>query len=149
LKPNTYELRQALPNDIPGIWHVRYAVTENTLTPGRISDEELRLAMVDTGRGWVIEVDGNIAAFAIGNGETGNVWALFVQPQFQGLGFGTALHETMIQWFGTQAIDRLWLSTGVNTRAREFYERNGWECVGPYGSDELRYERLNLKCSVS
>jgi GNAT superfamily N-acetyltransferase len=143
VKPNHYKLRQALVSDIPGIWGVRYAVAENTLTPGRISDEEVRAAIEDSGRGWVIDVGGKIAAFAVGNGETGNVWALFVKPEFQGQGFGTALHSVMIEWFRTQAIDRLWLSTGMDTQARKFYEKHGWECVGPYGSNELRYERVN------
>ena len=41
-------LRQAVAADIPGIWEVRYAVTENTLTPGRISDEDVRAAIEDS-----------------------------------------------------------------------------------------------------
>jgi hypothetical protein len=45
-------LRQATAADIPGIWEVRYSVTENTLTPGRISDEEVRESIEDTGCGW-------------------------------------------------------------------------------------------------
>ena len=71
-------LRQAVAADIPGIWEVRYSVTENTLTPGRISDQELLEAIEDTGRGWVIEDQGRIQAFAIGNAATGNIWALFL-----------------------------------------------------------------------
>jgi len=129
---------------MPGIWNVRYAVTENTLTRGRISDEDLRESIEDTGRGWVIDVDGVIEGFAIGNARTGNVWALFVDPKAQGKGYGSMLHDTMIVWFRTQPVDTLWLSTGITTRARVFYERHGWTCVGPYGSDEVRYERSNL-----
>ena len=34
---------------MPGLWEVRYSVTENTLTPGRISDEELLRAIEDDG----------------------------------------------------------------------------------------------------
>ena len=111
-------LRQAVVADIPGIWEVRYAVTENTLTPGRISDEEIREAIVDTGRGWVIEDHGQIEAFAIGNAETGNVWALFVKPQAQGHGLGSMLHTAMLDWFRTQSPKTLWLSTGTHTEAR-------------------------------
>lgn len=136
-------LRQAVAADIPGIWEVRYSVTENTLTPGRISDEHVRAAIEDAGRGWVIEEDERIEAFAVGNGETGQVWALFVKPAAQGRGFGTKLHAAMLEWFQTQNIDRIWLSTGKDTRARQFYDKNGWVCVGPYGTDEVRYERPN------
>jgi GNAT superfamily N-acetyltransferase len=137
------QLRQATAADIPGIWEVRYAVTENTLTPGRISDEEVRKSIEDTGRGWVIEEGGRIQAFAVGIAKTGNVWALFVRPYAQGQGYGSRLHAAMIEWFRAQPIDRLWLSTGTTTKAREFYDRNGWEVVGPYGSDEVKYERPN------
>lgn len=136
-------LRQATAADIPGIWEVRYSVTENTLTPGRISDEEVRESIEDTGCGWVIEEAGRIEAFAVGIAKTGNVWALFVRPDVQGRGHGTRLHASMIEWFRKQPIDRLWLSTGTTTKGRAFYDKNGWECVGPDGSDEVRYERAN------
>lgn len=137
-------LRQAVAADIPGIWEVRYAVTENTLTPGRIGDEDVRVAIEDTGRGWVIEEAGRIVGFAIGNGDTGNVWALFVHPDAQGRGHGGRLHAAMLDWFRTRPLRTLWLTTGADTRARVFYERHGWRCVGAAGGDEVRYERDNV-----
>ena len=138
-------LRQATAADIAAIWEVRYAVVENTLTPGRLCDEDVRREIEDTGRGWVVErVDGaGLDAFAIGNGQSGNVWALFVHPRAQGRGLGDALHRAMLDWFATQPVATLWLSTGHDTRARGFYERRGWTCVGPYGRDEVRLERPN------
>lgn len=136
-------LRPAVATDLPGLWDVRYAVAENTLTPGRISDEELRASIEETGRGWVIEEDGRIVAFAIGIAATGNVWALFVHPSAQGQGHGRRLHAAMLAWFATLPLDTLWLSTGTQTRARQFYDALGWTCVGPYGLSEVRYERRN------
>lgn len=136
-------LRQAVAADIPAIWKVRYSVTENTLAPGVLTDEDCRREIEDTGRGWVVEEHGEIEAFAIGNAQTGNVWAMFVRPQAQGKGFGSRLHETMLAWFRTQPVRRLWLTTGTTTRARAFYERRGWVYVGPSGADEVRYERDN------
>lgn len=135
-------IRPALREDMPALWDVRYSVTENTLAPGRISDEELRRSIEDDGRGWVAEDDGRIVGFAIGL-RSGNVWALFVRPEDAGLGTGSALHEQMLQWFALQPLERLWLSTGVNTSARGFYEARGWQYAGPYGPDEVRLERLN------
>ena len=44
-------LRQATRDDVAGLWRVRYAVTENTLTPGRIGDDELVDQIERTGRG--------------------------------------------------------------------------------------------------
>jgi len=91
-------LRQARRADAPRLLRVRYAVTENTLTPGRIGDAELFDQIERTGRGWVVEEDGEIVGFAIGNASDGNIWALFVDPCAQGRGHGTRLHDTMVDW---------------------------------------------------
>jgi GNAT superfamily N-acetyltransferase len=128
--------------DLPQLWAVRYAVTENTLTPGRISDDELLRSIEGEGQGWVVEAGGHILGFAIGL-RSGNVWALFVRPEAQGRGIGSALHATMLEWFSRQPVERLWLSTGAATRARRFYEARGWTLAGPYGTDEVRLERVN------
>jgi len=136
----TATLRQATRADAPGLWRVRYAVTENTLTPGRIGDEQLFDQIERTGRGWVVEEGGEIVAFAIGNASDGNIWALFVDPAAQGRGHGSRLHDVMVEWLFAQGLDRLWLGTGNETRARRFYEKHGWREAGPYGERETRYE---------
>jgi GNAT superfamily N-acetyltransferase len=136
----TATLRQATRADAAGLWRVRYAVRENTLTPGRIGDAELFDQIERTGRGWVVEDRGEIVAFAIGNAEDGNIWALFVDPAVQGAGHGSRLHDVMVGWLWSQGLRALWLGTGTDTRARGFYERRGWRDVGAYGQDERRYE---------
>jgi GNAT superfamily N-acetyltransferase len=133
-------LRQATMADAGSVWKVRYSVTENTLTPGRLSDEDVRREIEDTGRGWVIEVAGVIQAFAIGNAKSGNVWALFVRPDAQGRGYGSRLHDVMVHWLREQGARRLWLTTGEATRASGFYERRGWKRVSVSRDGEARYE---------
>jgi GNAT superfamily N-acetyltransferase len=139
----TVVLREANRNDIPGMWTVRYAVTENTLTPGRLSDEDVRREIEDTGKGWVIEIDGRIGAFASCNAVTGNIWALFVHPDVEGRGYASRLHDAMLDWLGTQPVDRLWLTTDALSRACGFYERRGWQRVGVADTGEVRFERVN------
>jgi GNAT superfamily N-acetyltransferase len=136
----TGHIRQATRADSPALWRIRYAVTENTLTPGYIDDEDLRREIEDTGRGWVAEEGGEIVGFAIGNACTGNVWALFIDPAYQGRGHGARLHDTMVAWLGAQGLEMLWLTTGTETRARAFYERRGWRDGGPANAREHRYE---------
>ena len=136
-------LRQATRDDLAGIWRVRYAVVENTLTPGRIGDDEVVGQIEITGRGWVVEEGGEIVAFAIGDAAGANVWALFVDPRAEGRGYGALLHDTMVDWLWTRGLSTLWLSTGGATKARGFYERRGWRCVGPHGRDEVRLELAN------
>jgi len=74
--------------DIPGMHRVRLAVRENRLTSDRIRPEHYVPEISVTGRGWVVERDGVIVAFAIGNFVTGNIWALFVDPGLEGRGYG-------------------------------------------------------------
>lgn len=136
-------LRPALAADIPALFEVRLSVTENTLTPGRLSDEDVRAAIEAPGRGFVVEVGGVVEGFAIASGETGQVWALFVRPRSQGRGFGDRLHAAMLDWLATRPVERLWLTTGAETRARGFYERRGWRLAGPAPGGEVRLERPN------
>lgn len=117
-------------------------MTENTLTPGKISDAVLWRSIEVDGRGWVAEEGSRILGFAIGL-YSGNVWALFVRPDAQGRGIGSALHAELLAWFAQHPIQCLWLSTGIHTRARQFYEARGWRHVGSHGSDEVRLEREN------
>ena len=136
-------LRQATRDDLPGIWRVRYAVAENTLVPGRIEDDEVIAQLETTGRGWVVEDDGEVVAFAIGDAQGANVWALFVDPRHEGRGYGSRLHDTMVEWLWTHGLSTLWLSTGADTRARGFYERRGWRCTAAMELGQVRLELTN------
>ena len=133
-------MRRAVVSDIPAIQRVRASVKENRLISTIISDEDVRIAIEETGRGWVVEEDGEVAAFAIGNVKTGNIWALFVRPESEGRGYGRQLHDAMVNWLFAAGLDRLWLTTEPGTRAQRFYEAAGWQLVGTTQSAERRYE---------
>lgn len=134
-------MRQAVAADIPGIQRVRASVKENRLVSRTISDEDVRIAIEDTGRGWVVEEQGEVAAFAIGNAITGNIWALFVRPESERRGYGRQLHDAMIDWLFAVGRDRLWLTTEPGTRAQRFYEAAGWKLAGTTDQGEVRYEK--------
>lgn len=136
-------IRRALASDIPAIQRVRNSVHENRLVSMVIDDEQIREAIEDTGRGWVVEVDDEVIAFAIGNADTGNIWALFVDPDHEGRGHGRMLHDQMVAWLFSRNLDRLWLTTEPGTRAQKFYEAAGWKIVGTTEQGELRFERLS------
>ena len=133
-------VRQATRDDIVPIWRVRYAVRENKLTPGVISDQEVVDHLESLGRGWVVEVGGQVVGFAVGNATEGNIWALFVDPAHERHGIGRALHDTMVQWLWSQGLTRLWLTTGLGTRAERFYRAAGWRCVGSADHGDHRFE---------
>jgi GNAT superfamily N-acetyltransferase len=134
-------LRQAVFSDVADIQRIRRSVRENRLVSTSISDQQVLEAIEKTGRGWVIEAAREVVAFAIGNAENGNIWALFVHPDHERRGYGRLLHDAMVEWLFSRGLVRLWLTTEPRTRAQRFYEAAGWECLGLTDRGELRYER--------
>ena len=137
----TATLRVAGRDDVPGIQRVRHAVRENRLTSRMIGDGEVVEYLERRGRGWVVEVGGKVVAFAIGDAETGNIWALFVDPAHERQGHGRRLHDAMVAWLWSRGLTRLFLSTEPGTRAQGFYESAGWRSCGLLPSGEMAFER--------
>lgn len=130
-------IRPALVGDIPAMHRVRLAVKENRLTSTRIGEADYVPEITATGRGWVAECDGAIAGFAIGNFETGNIWALFVDPGAEGAGHGGRLHDAMVAAMFGAGLARLHLGTQHGTRAERFYLARGWRVTGTRGGEVL------------
>jgi GNAT superfamily N-acetyltransferase len=119
---------------------VRIAVRENRLASSVITEEHYLPAIETTGRGWVIELDGTVVAFAVGNEQTGNIWALFVHPEHERRGYGRRLHEVMVSWLFSRGLAKLWLSTDPGTRAQRFYEAADWQFKGNLADGQALYE---------
>jgi len=119
---------------------VRLAVRENRLTSAALTEADYVPAITTTGRGWVMEADGAIVAFAVGNRDTGNIWALFVHPDHEALGYGRQLHDALLDWLWSQGLNNLWLTTEPGTRAQRFYESRGWRRTGHNQRGEIRFE---------
>lgn len=121
---------------------VRLSVLENRLVSTQLTEADYVDFIESRGQGWVVEVAGTIVAFAIGDASNASIWALFVDPGFEGRGFGRQLHDQMVSWLWQQGHERLWLTTDPETRARRFYEAAGWRPVGPAAHGEVRLELL-------
>ena len=135
-----YALRQAVRADIAAIHAVRMSVRENQLTRSVISEGDYVDHLETLGRGWVIEAAGQIVAVVVGNARNGNIWGLFVHPDFERRGFGRHLLDTAIDWLWSQGLTRLWLTTAAGTRAQGFYEAGGWTRAGITEHGEIRFE---------
>jgi GNAT superfamily N-acetyltransferase len=98
-------LRQAVRSDLSDLTRVRYAISENHLSSLSIPEDQVIEALETTGRGWVIELDGVVVAFAIGDALTGSIWALCVDPPHRGHGYGRRLHDTVVEWLWSQGHD--------------------------------------------
>lgn len=134
-------IREATIDDITQIQIVRNAVKENTLSnPNLVTNEDCEAFITVRGKGWVCEIDNQIVGFAIADLKENNIWALFLDPKFEGKGIGQVLHNTMLDWYFNQTKATVWLGTAFNTRAEKFYRKAGWREVGTNGTKEIKFE---------
>ena len=128
--------REAVRADIPQMTRIRLAVTENVLRdPTRITPQMYADFLEKDGRGWVALVDGEIVAFSYANRIDGSIWALFVDPRFEGQGLGKQLLSLTTDWLFSLGFTRVILSTGTHTRAAQFYTRLGWRLASSSAGD--------------
>ncbi len=134
-------IRQAVVADISDMHRVRMSVRENMLSDSRrVTPEMYREHLNEVGRGWVHEQDGRIVGFAVANLESCSVWALFVDPAWEGRGIGRALLGTLVEWLHAQGTNKVTLCTEPGTRAASFYEVAGWKFKHIDESGEAIYE---------
>ena len=92
--------REAKIEDIKHIQIVRNSVTENTLSnPDIVTDNDCIEFLTVRGKGWVCEVENQIVEFSIVDLKNNNIWALFLQPEFEGKRIGRKLHDIMLDWY--------------------------------------------------
>ena len=133
--------REALMTDIPHMMVVRQAVKENPLSnPALITTPDYENYLSERGKGWVCEIDGKVVGFAIGDLVKNNVWALFVEPAYEGQGIGRELLILLLDWYYSKTNDTIWLSTAPKTRAADFYRSFGWKETGLLPNGELKFE---------
>ncbi len=133
--------REAQLKDIPQMQVIRHAVKENILSdPSLVTDEDCNDYINRKGKGWVAESENIIIGFSIVDVLENNVWALFVNPDFEGMGISKELHDIMIDWYFKQTKENIWLGTEPKTKAEKFYRKNGWKEIGRHGKGEIKFE---------
>jgi GNAT superfamily N-acetyltransferase len=133
--------REATISDIPELHRVRMLVKENALrNPGLVTHADYVRLLSGNGKGWLCEINGVVAGFAIVDAERSNVWALFVDPAFEQRGIGSYLLNTMMDWHFSRQARPLWLTTAPGTRAEHFYRMKSWKDTGREPGGEIRFE---------
>ncbi len=133
--------REAKTEDIDAYMKVRMSVKENVLNnPALVTYEDNVEYLNVRGKGWVCETENTIVGFAIADLKDHNIWALFVQPEYEGKGISKQLHNLMLDWYFTQTKETVWLGTAPNTRAEKFYTKSGWTNVGVVNKGEVKFE---------
>ena len=131
---------EANTDDIAALSEVRLSVKENVLSnPHRITFEMYQTYLSEIGKGWLCEVNGSVVGFSVASLKDASIWALFVKPEYEGKGIGTKLLKFATEWLFKAGVLTISLSTDVNTRADNFYERLGWKRGGIRSDGEVCY----------
>lgn len=135
-------VRPATVSDIEAMHNIRCMVAENRLTdPQRISVTSYA-PFIEARSIWVAETRARIVGFSALDCVSASVWALFVDPAWEGRGIGRALHDHVLLFARQRELRRLILSTDPGTRAARFYAWAGWREVGTSPEGEARFEIL-------
>ncbi len=136
-----YDFRGAQTSDIKQMSSVRLSVKENKLSnPELVTLEDYEQYLTRSGKGWICETGNQTVGFSIADIKGHNIWALFVRPEYEGLGIGRKLHEIMINWYFSQTTEKVWLGTWPKTRADRFYRTYGWKETGRQSNGEIKFE---------
>lgn len=132
-------LQRARLQDIDQLIRIRGVVRENRLRdPASVTREDYHW-FVSRGLVWLAEVDGRVAGFSAGDPRDGTIWALFVDPDFEGAGLGTRLLASVCEDMRAVGHTVLRLSTDPGTRAARLYAGLGWEAQGLLPDGEMGF----------
>ncbi len=131
-------LRFATIDDIPSMHRIRLAVRENRLAdPAKVTQAHYRRYVEDSGMSWVAQLDGRLVGFGIADRASRSLWALFVDPEFEGRAVGRALLQRLTDSLFACGDARINLSTAAGTRAERLYLAAGWSKVGDLPTGEV------------
>ncbi len=139
-------LRPGTAADVPRLREIRAAVRENRLDTPELVRPEHYYATVARGACWVWEDGDGVQGFASGvphddaSGEA-TLWALFVHPDAEGRGAGSALLACATDAFWRAGHRRLTLTTAPGTRAEQVYRAAGWTDAGRTPGGEIVFRR--------
>jgi GNAT superfamily N-acetyltransferase len=135
-------IREATRADWSRISEIRLAVHENRLSDSK--SEAVRLAadwLFDNSTFWVWEEDGAIQGFSAADPRDGWVFALFVDPLYEGRGIGRTLLPLACETLRASGHATAKLSTDPGTRAERFYRMDGWTEAGWQKNGEIIFQK--------
>lgn len=147
------DIRTATPSDREAIretaretWHQTYDELDATTIDKTVDDwyepEEFEETLTNPGTVFLVaEIDGEVAGFlhAVVLKGQADILRIYVRPDYQGQGVGTALHERMLDT-AEEEVERVRaIDLASNEHAREFFEAKGFEAIDT-GSVTIRGE---------
>lgn len=141
------KFRKATQSDIDVMSRIRLSVKENVLSdPSLVTRKDYENFLEKDGCGWVCEFDNQVIGFSYADKVNSSIWALFVDPKFQGLGAGKGLIELASQWLFELGAKKITLSTDANTKADRFYQALGWTRGNMKDESEVTFSLVAPHC---
>lgn len=142
----TTTVRIATPDEVPILNAIRTSVRENHMTLEQMADygitpEVIAALLRTTGRAFIANVDGIDAGISIADSAEGNIFAMFVLPDYEGLGLGRLLLAHAEAFLHASGVASAWLEAGAapGIRAHGFYAHLGWQADGLMPDGQLRF----------
>ena len=91
----------------------------------------------------VVEASGSAVAFAMAEISRAFVFAVFVRPGCEAMGYGRAALEAAESGLRANGVTCAWLTTGkdLGFRAHGFYRHLGWKHTGYVPDGQAKYEK--------
>jgi GNAT superfamily N-acetyltransferase len=140
-------IRIASVSDVETLFNIRTSVIENhqsreELATIGVTFDSVAEKLESESRAWIAEVNGQPVAFSMADAKEGTIFAMFVLPSYERLGFGRALMQEAQEWLFSKGWSEIWLLTGPNTRAAGFYKHLGWENKGLQDDGQVKFTKL-------
>jgi len=139
------DIRPAKISDIPAIFRVRTSVVVNLLTEAEMATIGItrqsveQMLETDEARAWCVDVEGEVVGFSLAFRSDRELSALFVLPNYEQRGFGSALLGKAVGWLESHSREPIRLVTDRETPAYRFYKTRGWVDLG-YGPEDEALE---------
>ena len=138
IRPATTDDREAIREVARDAWHDTYDELSSDVIDETIDDwygeEELERVLSEAGTALLVaESDGEVVGFTHGvvHGDEGDVLRMYVHPDHQRDGIGTALHERLRADLEDFNMNRMRaIDFASNDGGRAFYEELGFEKTG-------------------
>jgi len=136
------KIRPAEPADVPALFHIRTSVRENHLSREQLAGlgiTETSIAeMISSGPcAWVAVSGDEVVGFSMIDITEGSLFAAFVLPSHEGMGFGAELVRVAENGLFRRHSE-IWLETAENSRAAGFYKHLGWGNEVKVEDDQIR-----------
>jgi len=142
------KFREITKSDIDDILNIRVSTIENhfsleDLTQIGITPQSVSQWLDGSIKGWLCEISNKNVAFAMGDGATGEVLVIAINPGFEKQGIGKKLMILLQDWLWSFGHKELWLwsNPDAKVRAHGFYRSLGWQ---PTGTIKKNNEVLKL-----